>query len=171
MKWHRELRAQMIDEKFPEIANESITTKWVIRGLANHAQFSQLVTSWRASGPPSSLSELEAILSNEEAEIDRARRVDGQLQALLRQVNRRPPNSYSPQQQHNQQKQNPPPNSPPAQNKNQQPNLKRGRGRGIGGIGRGRGNNNQQPRHDANANLAQKIETLQAQLAEMREKA
>lgn len=57
----------MIDAKFPDIANEDVTINWFIRGLANHAQFNQLASSWRASFPPSSLSELESILANEEA--------------------------------------------------------------------------------------------------------
>lgn len=155
MKWHRELRAQMIDAKFPEIENESVTIKWVIRGLANHVHFSQLASFWRASGPPSSLSQLESILAHEEAEMDRARRVDGQLQALLKQINRRPPNAY-------QQQQNPPPQIPPAQQNNQQQNQFRGRGRGRGGRGRGKGNNNNPPKPEINANIAQQIEALEA---------
>lgn len=167
MKWHREIRAQMIDAKFPGIAVEKGTIKWVVRGLSNHMQYSQLASSWRASGHPASLSELEAILANEEADMDRNRRMDGQLQALLKQVNRRPNNQFNqhqPPPQQNQQQQKPP------QNAQQIPKQYRGRGRGGGGRGRGSGQN-AQPKPENHENLAQQVETLEAQLAELREKA
>lgn len=156
MKWHRELRAQMIDAKYPEITDEKITIKWVVRGLSNHIQYSPLASSWRASDPPASLSELEAILASEEAEMERNRRLDGQMQALLKQVNRRPTTQY------NQQQQNPPQNAP--YNQQQQ----RGRGRGRGGRGRGRGKH-APPKQEANANLAQQMEEMAAELAAMKE--
>lgn len=90
MKWHHELRAQMVDTQFPDIESEATTIKWFIRGLDIHTQYNQLVSSWRASGPPDTLSEFESILSNEEAELDRTRRMDNQLQSLLCQMNKKP---------------------------------------------------------------------------------
>lgn len=165
MKWHRELRAQMVDAQFPDIKSEATTIKWVISGLANHQQYSQLASSWRASGPPYSLSELEAILVNEEAEFDRSRRMDNQLQALMRQLNRKPQQSnYNNDQQNNQNSAQANP-APQQQYKN-----KRGRGgRGRGGRGHGRGQNNNVPKVEANANMAQQLAEVTAQLNALRE--
>lgn len=52
MKWHRELRAHMIDAKFPGIVNEAKKIKWVVRGLVSYHQYGQLASLWRDSDPP-----------------------------------------------------------------------------------------------------------------------
>lgn len=80
----------MMDAMFPDIEKEATTIQLVVRELTNHHNYSQIERSGRASVPPATLSELEAILANEEAEIERAKRMDGQLQSLLKKVNRRP---------------------------------------------------------------------------------
>lgn len=112
----------MIDAQVP-ISNEEVKIKWVVRGLANHHTYGQLDSYWRASGLPSTISELEAIISNEEAEVESALGMDGQLQALLLQVNNRPNNTYNAPQQNNNLT-----NPPPAQNNPPQQQY-RGRGR------------------------------------------
>lgn len=79
MKWNRELHAQMIDAKFSDISDEKVTIKWVARGLSNDIQYRQLERSRKASVPPASLSDIRAILANEEVEVERSRRMDDQL--------------------------------------------------------------------------------------------
>lgn len=56
MKWHRELRAQMVDAQFTDIKQEATTIKWIIRGLSSHPQYTKMAISWQASGQLSSLS-------------------------------------------------------------------------------------------------------------------
>lgn len=71
LKWLKELRARMIETKFPQIEDESTSIKWIVRGIVSHHHYNQLACAWSAAGPPSQISELEAIMSNEEAEVDR----------------------------------------------------------------------------------------------------
>lgn len=67
IKWHRELRAKMLEAKFQGVEEESLSIKWIVRGIASHHHYGQLACAWRAEGPPTTISEIEAIMTNEEA--------------------------------------------------------------------------------------------------------
>lgn len=170
MKWHRKVRAQMMEAKFPGVEREASTIKWVVCGHAKHQSYNQLASSWRASGPLATLFELEAIFANEEAEVEQAKCMDDQLQSLLKQTKRRPCNAPP-----NQQQPAPPQNQPPLvqHNHQQQPQKNyRGRGRGRGGRGRGRGqNNNNNYKNEYNENMAQQMQEMAVQRAELQARA
>lgn len=74
----------MIDSKFLEITNEATTIRRVFRGLEEHVKFRKLASFFRASDPIASLYEMEVILANEDADVDRVRRMDVKLLSLLR---------------------------------------------------------------------------------------
>lgn len=88
VKWHRELRAKMIEAKFPGIDDETSSIKWIVRVIAAHHHYGQLACAWRAAGPPTTISEIEAIMSNDKAEVDRQKKIESQLQTLMKKAAR-----------------------------------------------------------------------------------
>lgn len=113
IKWHRGIRAQIIEAQLPGVEEEATSIKWIIRGIATHQHYDQLESAWRDTGSPSSISELEAIMLNEKAEVDRQKKMDKQMQNMLKQVSRQQGRHYynNNQHQHN--------NNPQQKNNNQ----------------------------------------------------
>lgn len=83
----------MLEAQFPGVEEEETSIKRIM-GIATHQHYGQLASAWRAAGPPTTISELEAIMSNEEAEVDRQKKMDRQMQNMLKQVSRQKVRQY-----------------------------------------------------------------------------
>lgn len=86
MLWNRDIREQMMSAKFEAIEPESTPIRLIVHGLSANSDYSTLETSWRASEPPSYLSEMEEILTSEEDELERARLADGHMYKLMKRL-------------------------------------------------------------------------------------
>lgn len=87
MKWHRDMRARMLGAPFLNISDEAMTIEWILSVLKTHHDYKPLAQSWRASGPPSPMNELEVILASEETENDEAKKLNNQMYTILDKMN------------------------------------------------------------------------------------
>lgn len=145
IKWHQELRVIVLEEQFLCIDEKVASIICAIRGSASHHHFNHLSFSWRAAATTSSLSEIEAIMTNDEAQHNRQEKWIPQPEVLIQQVARKNSRQFyynNNQQQYQQEpKQNNRNNLPNNNNQKRGRVHDRGRGRGRG-CGRGQANNN-----------------------------
>lgn len=93
----------MVAAQYPVIENESMTAKWILRGLKSHPDYMNIAQAWRVTEFPPSVLEMEAVMENEEAEVDNKKAQNRQMYSMFKQFHRTPAQSNMgnrPQQHH-----------------------------------------------------------------------